>query len=225
MNARPLATAIGSAVLGGLAVGYLTVGPMASADRATIADDPTAAIAVDDPDAPQTPAADPADPADEGTTHEERYREHLRAALAPLVADGTLTDAEVERIIDSLVAARPEVGPGRHGRPGHGPRVRVLREAMETAATTIGITVDQLREELRTNGTVAAVATAHGVEPQAVIDALVTAANTHIDARLAEGDITAEQAADLKAKVVERATTFVNDTPTRGPRGPKPTDD
>jgi len=213
MTRTTLATAIGSAVLGGLAVGYLTVGPMAtsapSSGVSTLVTDTTVAT---DPDAPQ-PDSSTAD----DTTRDQRFREHVRTALAPLVADGSLTDAEVERIIDALIAARPE-------RPeGPGPRVRAgifLGEAAQVVADTIGITTEQLRTELKDQGTIAAVATAHGVDPQAVIDALVAKATATVDAKVASGDVSAERAAEIKANLVERTTHFVNETPKR--RGPHP---
>jgi hypothetical protein len=222
MSRKTIVTAVGSAVLGGLAVGYLTVGPMASAGRSSIIDDPTTtAAAVTDPDAPSetVPTADPA-PDDV----DDRYRDHVREALAPLVANGTLTEAEVEQIIDALATARPErpMGPRGHGRGGKW----ILGDIADVVAGAIGITTEQLREELQTQGTIAAVATAHGVAPQTVIDALVADATARIDARVAAGEITAERAAEIKANLVERTTNFVNETPKRpGHRhGPPPSD-
>ena len=205
MSRTTLVTAVGSAVLGGIAVGYLAVGPMASAGRTGLIDDPAPAEI-----SPASQADDPAT-SDSGASpdREERYRDHVREALAPLVAAGTLTDAEVEQIIDALIAARPDVplGPRGHGRP----IARAIANVGEVAAATIGITTEQLREELKDQGTIAAVATAHGVDPQAVIDAIVADATTRIDAKVAAG----ERATQIKANLPERVTRLVNETPHR----------
>jgi uncharacterized protein (DUF433 family) len=83
-------------------------------------------------------------------------------------------------------------------------RHRRHRAAVITAHT-IGITPRALVQELRGGKTIAQVATEHGVQPQAVIDALERAVTTRIDAAQSAGKITAERAARLK----ERAATVI----------------
>ena len=143
-----------------------------------------------------------------------------RAKERPSVGAGQLGCLVLvaEQIIDALIAARPDVPPGPHGR--RGPIRRAIANLGEIAAATIGITTDQLRDELKDQGTIAAVATAHGVQPQAVIDAIVADATAKIDAKVAGGELTAERAAEIKANLPERVTRLVNETPPR--HGPPP---
>ena len=49
---------------------------------------------------------------------------------------------------------------------------RSASEAVETAADTIGIPVDELKADLKAGQSIAEIATAHGVDPQKVADAL-----------------------------------------------------
>ncbi len=92
------------------------------------------------------------------------------------------------------------------------PRYRSLKAAAQEAARVIGISVATLRTEVKAKGTIAAVATAHGVSPQSVIDAIVTKADTAIDRAVANHKLDATKAAALKAKVPGLAGQFVNDT-------------
>jgi urease gamma subunit len=142
-------------------------------------------------------------------------------------------DVDPQKVIDALVAAGKErleqaiedlpdrmkevvnsTAPlGRHG-PGRG----LLHAGLETVASTIGITEDELRAELRDGKTIAAVATAHDVDPQKVIDAVVAAATKRIDAAVASGDLTQARADELKADLEDHATRLVNETrPVGGP--------
>lgn len=222
MLRKTIVTVVGSAVLGGLGVGYLTLGPSASADRAAIVDDTTvddSTVATGTDDAP-TPPTD--------AERDARHATHIQEALAPLLADNTLTQAQIDKVTAALVAARPEGGNGpRGGGPGHGgrggPRGEHRREGLTVAAETIGITVDALRTELQAGKTIAEVATANNVAPQAVIDALIASATTKIDQRVTDGDISAEQATEIKANLVERTTRFVNELgPKHRPGGDQP---
>lgn len=207
---RSILLATGSAMIGGLGVGVVAVGTMANADsrpaQVTVVSDSGATGATGDSgiiDVPGT-ASTNSDPAGRPDR-----RAHLAEALAPLVTDGTITQAQADKVIAAIDAAAPDHGPG-----GGGKRA-------ELVASTIGITVDQLRTELGTDKSVADVAKAHGVDPQKVIDALVADATTHIDQAVTDGRITAAQAATEKSTLVDRITKRVNTAgfPGRGPGG------
>jgi len=90
-------------------------------------------------------------------------------------------------------------------------RRRLRRAGVKLAAKTIGITPADLVKELRAGKTIAAVATEHGVQPQAVIDALKAAATKRIEAAKAAGKITAERAARLEHWFDLAIPKFVND--------------
>jgi uncharacterized protein (DUF433 family) len=90
-------------------------------------------------------------------------------------------------------------------------RRRLRRAGVKLAAKTIGITPADLVKELRAGKTIAAVATEHGVQPQAVIDALKAAATKRIESAKAAGKITAERAARLEHWFDLAIPKFVND--------------
>ena len=87
---------------------------------------------------------------------------------------------------------------GRRGRYGH----RGCH--LDTAAEAIGISVDELRVGLAAGQSVAQVAEANGISPDAVVQALIDEASARIDTKVAEGDLTAEQGATKLAEKVTR---------------------
>lgn len=91
-------------------------------------------------------------------------------------------------------------------------RLTALRRAAKLAADTIGISVRDLRSAVKDGQTVGAVAEAHHVDPQHVVDALVQAADARIDAALKAGKITSERATKLRQRVPTLADEFVNHT-------------
>jgi len=91
---------------------------------------------------------------------------------------------------------------------------------LSVVATAIGISQTDLQTALSSGQTVAAIATAHGVAPQKVIDALVTDGLNELAAEVKAGTITQAQADAQKAEVTQRATDQVNGTFTGGHGGP-----
>lgn len=80
------------------------------------------------------------------------------------------------------------------------------------AAETIGIDEDTLWNELDAGNSLADIATANGVEPQALIDALVVEENAFIDELLADGEISEAEAEEWRMYVIEDFTYLVNET-------------
>jgi polyhydroxyalkanoate synthesis regulator phasin len=122
--------------------------------------------------------------------------------LAPLVADGTLTQAQADAVVDAVVAAGPiGRGPGHHAQGHHGRRGLHL----DVVASTLGITVEELRTQLAGGATIADVA---GAQTQAVIDALVAEATERIEQGVSDSRLTREEAdeklADLPERIAER---------------------
>src|SRR4051794_32054915 len=102
---------------------------------------------------------------------------------------------------------------GPHGRGGpHGPA------SLSAAASTIGVTEDELRAALESGQSIADVATAHGVDPQTVIDAMVADAKTHLADEVTSGRLTQEQADQISADLEQRITDLANHA--GGPGGP-----
>jgi polyhydroxyalkanoate synthesis regulator phasin len=127
------------------------------------------------------------------------------AAIGGLTGLTGLTSAAGAQSSDTESSA-PE---GR--RPGPPP--------LDAAAKALNLSVDDLKAKLEDGTTtIAQVAQAQGVDVQAVIDAMVADATAHIDQRVSDGDITAERATEIKANLVERITTHVNEgRPQGGP--------
>lgn len=112
----------------------------------------------------------------------------MQEMLDAKVADGTITQEQADAMASDAAAHRAEHdgdrGPGgMGGRRGHrGPGGPGGRGGMplETAAETIGISVEDLRTQLRDGQSLAAIAEANGVDTNALVDALTDKARTRI---------------------------------------------
>lgn len=147
----------------------------------------------------------------------------LAEVLQPLVADGTLTQEQLDTVVETLMENAPERdgrgGRGGHGGPGDhdGPRGGRGGHGLEAAATALGLTADELRVELRDGATLADIAADEGVAVQTVIDAMVAELETHLDEHVASGELTQEEADAKLAKATEKITDLVNNgRPDRG---------
>ena len=188
-----LATALG---LGGLTTGLVVAPAMASAATSQV----TATQAVGD------------------------RLTKLKGALSGLVTDGTLTQAQADSVATTLDEALPKRGGhggpgGHHGGPGGGHggpgrhhggpgRHHGARHGLEAAATTLGITPEELRTALRGGQSLADVAASKGVAKEKLIAALVEEAKEHLAEKVTAGRLTQAEAdtrlAELTAKITER---------------------
>jgi hypothetical protein len=113
---------------------------------------------------------------------------------------------------------------GGFGGPGPVLGIGVVGRQMEIAASAIGITPEQLHEELR-GSTLEAVARAHGVNPQAVASALQNNARQRLNEAVANGMLSQEQADRMHQRIsqaIERLMTMeVPDRPMRRERSPR----
>ena len=147
-------------------------------------------------------------PADSSTTTDTAPNDRpdrsakLTEALAPLVSDGTLTQAQADKVVETLNAAGP-LG-GGHGRGGRG------GPGLEAAATALGLTADELRTELQDGSTVAEVASEKGVDLTTVTDAMLAEKKERLAEAVASGKITQEDADERLANAPERITAHVN---------------
>lgn len=147
--------------------------------------------------AQETPGPTSPDPEDGPPA---RQAERIRAALDGLVANGTISEEQADAVAAHLASQWDF----------HGRRLHRIHAGLDVAATTIGITEADLVEAVRDGQTVAEVAEANGVDAQTVIDELVAEVHARVDEAVAEGDLDAERAAEIKAKALERVTDFVN---------------
>jgi hypothetical protein len=124
---------------------------------------------------------------------------------------GKISAARAARLEQKLPVAVTKLVNAKGGVLAKGvKRLAIGKAAIAVAAQTIGIKPAALRTELRAGHTIASVAGAHSVQPQAVIDALVKAGDTKIEHLQSAGTISAARAATLEQKLPGRAATFVN---------------
>lgn len=138
--------------------------------------------------------------------------EKLRETLRPLVDDGTLTQKQLDAVVTKLEAARPMPGP----------RMRFAARVigLDTAARTIGVSVADLRSALKDGSSIADVARSKKIDPQKVIDALVSEATARGQKAVSNGRLTQQQADARLETVTERITAMVNGDAPLGPDGP-----
>lgn len=159
-------------------------------------------------------AAVPATPATPST--------RLQTVLQPLIDDGTITQAQADKVIAALAAAGPmggrDGGPMGGGHRGPGGPGGLIGKGLDVVATTLGITADEVRTALQGGQSLADLAVSKGKTADDVINAIVAEATTQITAKVTSGDLTQAQADKLLAEVKTRTTEFVNNTaPAGGP--------
>ena len=97
-------------------------------------------------------------------------------------------------------------------------------QGLQSAANAIGITADQLRQELP-GKSLADVAKAHNVDPKKVADRLKADAKSRIDQAVASGRVPADQAAQLNQGVDQMVDRFMDQKlpqrPAPGTPGPR----
>ena len=143
--------------------------------------------------------------------------ERLRDALQPLVDDGTIDAGQADEVAGHLVE-EAEGTFGRTGGKGHMGHHRGGVGNVDVLEEALGMDAAAIREALAEGSTLADLAD----DPQALIDALVAEAQTKLDEAVADGKLTAEEAAEKEADIVERVTGMVNGEFERGVghRGP-----
>jgi hypothetical protein len=147
--------------------------------------------------------------------------ERLREVLQPLVDDGTITTEQADAVTAQLVENRPdrgEFGEGR-GPGGHrgGPGMFARGVASEALTDLLGIDAQELRTQLRDGATLAEIATAQGVEVQAVVDELVAELDERLTNAVENGRIDQAEADQKSADAEARITDMVNNgRPERG---------
>lgn len=151
----------------------------------------------------------------------------LKSKLDQAVANGKLTQEQADQ---RLADAGTKIDEFLNSQPGdlaeadgHGRGFKGFG-SLETVAGVLGIDEATLRQRLAAGETLAQIA---GDKTQAVIDALTAEVNAKIDEAVANGKLTADEAAAKKAEAAQRITTWVNEGgPLKGlgkgfGRGPK----
>jgi hypothetical protein len=149
----------------------------------------------------------------------------VQAVIDAMVAAATeRLEAAIDALPDRMaeVVAReglPTPGPG-HGFGGRGRGH--FGAGLDAAAEAIGIESEDLRQALMDGSTIAEVAEANDVDVQTVVDALVAEAEAHLDEAVADGRLTEDRAAEMKANLPDRIEAMVNGEGPFGHGGPPP---
>ena len=130
----------------------------------------------------------------------------FQTVLDALVKDGTLTQDQADIVQAALEAARPA---GGHGGPG-GRGERGGGAGLAAAATALGMTEADLHTAVHSGKTIAAIAKEKNVDVNTVIDAMVAATKTRLDAEVKAGTLTQEQADTRLTEAKTRITDTVN---------------
>lgn len=136
--------------------------------------------------------------------------DRVKQALSGLVGDGTITQAQADKVASTLGSADLGGGPG--GRGGRGGM------DLSVAATALGMTEEEVHTALHGGKTLAALAREKDVPVATLVTKLVDAAKARIAADVTAGRLTQAQADEKLADLQDRITERVNSTrPAGGP--------
>jgi len=209
-TAAVAAGALGLAALGGIGVGagLMTTAVAESTPSATQTEDGTTDESTDD-------STQPSD--EDGRLAERTTR--ITEALADLVTAGTITQEQADAVAETLASSDSLRGPGGHGGHGGLGGFGILTEGLETAASALGITEDELRTQLEAGDTLGEIADNAGVERATFVDAMVTFAQEQLAERVTAGDLTQERADEISADLEDRITESLDRSRPMGGRG------
>jgi hypothetical protein len=140
---------------------------------------------------------------------------HIKDALKGLVSNGTITQAQADKVASTLASELPPMGRG-----GHGPRGGLGADAV---AKVLGITVDELRAGHEAGKTLAQIAADKGISKADLISKLVAAAKAQLAADVKAGLLAQAQADERSSTLTARITEMVDRVgPPHGDRGPRP---
>jgi hypothetical protein len=126
----------------------------------------------------------------------------ITAALSGLVNDGTITQAQADAVARTL-AENPPVRPGGHGGHGFGRGGGPMAAGLVAAATTLGMTPQEIRTALEGGASLASLAEGKGIAKADLVTAMVDAVVAEINAHEAE-----EGEDPLTQVEIERITEF-----------------
>ena len=130
--------------------------------------------------------------------------DRITQALAGLVSDGSITQAQADDVATTLDEA--DLGGGHGGGHGGG-------RNLATAATALGMSEEDLRTALEEDGaTLASVAEVRGVAVDTLVAALVDAERTRIAQEVTDGDLLQAEADERLVDVEARITEQVSST-------------
>lgn len=144
----------------------------------------------------------------------------IKSALGGLIGDGTLTQAQADKVASTLDSKLPKRGAGGNG--GHFGAMGMTR-AHAAAAKALGMTTDELRTALKGGKSLADIAKDQKVGVDSLVKAMVAAIEDKLATAVKNGKMTQEQANKMRSSLTQRVTDRVNRVrPDRGPgHGPR----
>jgi|tagenome__1003787_1003787.scaffolds.fasta_scaffold20892696_2 hypothetical protein len=135
----------------------------------------------------------------------------IKKLAAAVALAGAFTVGAVGAADTAFAADSSGTGTSTQAANGH-PRLQAefRRGAVKVAADTLGVSRQDLRTALKGGQTISEYATSQGKDPQTVVDALTTAANTKLDQLVAAGRFSSDQAASIKSNLSGRIDTLMN---------------
>ena len=130
----------------------------------------------------------------------------LQRALKKLVADGTLTQAQADKVVEATKAEAKAASEARKDKRG---------ETVAVVAKALGSTPDDVKAGLKAGTSIAEQAKAAGVDRQVVDDALTQHLTARIDAAVKDGKLTAEQATKAKARLDKAVDRIIDADPSQ----------
>lgn len=135
------------------------------------------------------------------------------------VQQGTLTQEQADQLKSRIQAG--DIGSlfrgGRGGGRGGAHLGGVKQAMLDAAAQTLNLTTEELRTQLRSGQTLAAIAQANNSTEQAVVTAALAAAKTQLDQAVANSTLTQAQADQIYAELQQQGAQIFTG---RGPGGP-----
>jgi hypothetical protein len=138
----------------------------------------------------------------------------IKDALKGLVTEKTLTQAQADKVAETLDQKLPQRGPGHRGPGGPGP----ARLGPLEVAKVLGLTPAELRTQLEAGKTLAQIAQSKGISKSALIAGLVKEAEADLARAVTNGRLSQAQADTIKSTLTARITEKV-DRVGPGPRG------
>lgn len=145
--------------------------------------------------------------------------EAIKSALKGLVGDGTLTQAQADKVAGTLDTALPQRDHDGRGRGG-GWFGKGMSQTRDAAATALGMSTEELRTAVQGGKTLAEVAKEKNVSVDALVKAMVAAAEKELSTAVTDGRITQAQADAMKGSLTQRITDRVNGVRGEGGHGP-----
>jgi len=139
----------------------------------------------------------------------ESIKTSLKTGTAVIAISGlTMSGVALAQTTDETVPEDPANGEATkvhfrgHHRGGRG---------MEVLADLTGLTMEEIAEEIGAGATIAQMAAANGSSTQEYVDAVVTEAEEHLAAAVADERLTQEEADEKLAELTDRVTEEVNE--------------